>query len=157
MPPIRILLPLCAALLMAPPAAADPTTGQGTAPPGGAPPAAPPLHTAPLDAAEFDARTQGRTITYSAYGQPYGVEQYLPGRRVLWAFEGGACKEGTWFQQGEMICFDYRDDGGLQCWTFHDTPEGLMARFLGDPGAEPLVSLSESPEPLDCPGPEVGV
>lgn len=111
----------------------------------------------PLSAEEFDARTIGRTITYSAFGQPYGVEQYLPGHKVIWAFAEGECKEGTWFQDGDYICFDYRDDSGLQCWTFHDTPEGLMARFLGDDENEPLVSLSESTEPLSCQGPEVGV
>ncbi len=111
----------------------------------------------PLNAMEFDARTVGRTITYSAGGQPYGVEQYLPGRRVLWAFTESECKEGTWFPAGDQICFDYHDDSGLQCWTFFDTPQGLSAKFQGDDAAEPLVSLSESPEPLACHGPDLGV
>ena len=111
---------------------------------------------APLDAEGFDARTVGRTITYSAGGFAYGTEQYLPGRKVLWAFEGDICKEGTWFQDGQYICFDYQDENGLQCWTFFDTPQGLMARFRGDPASEPLVSLGESPKPLSCQGPDVG-
>lgn len=119
--------------------------------------AAAPLSADPLTAEEFEARTEGRTITYSAYGQPYGVEQYLPGRRVIWAFEGGECKRGTWFQQDQMICFDYRDENGLQCWTFHAAPEGLSARFMGDAEGEPLISLQESSEPLICPGPDLGV
>lgn len=110
----------------------------------------------PLDATGFDARTVGRTITYSAGGIAYGTEQYLPDHRVLWAFEGDLCKEGTWFQQGDFICFDYQDENGLQCWTFFDTSAGLMARFRGDPASEPLVSLTESPEPLRCQGPDVG-
>lgn len=110
----------------------------------------------PLDAQGFDARTVGRTITYSAGGFAYGTEQYLPGNRVLWAFEGDLCKEGTWFQDGEHICFDYRDQNGLQCWTFFDTPQGLVARFRGDPASEPLIALSESPEPLACQGPDIG-
>ncbi|MDD8023888.1 MAG: hypothetical protein PHX82_12345 [Paracoccaceae bacterium] len=110
----------------------------------------------PLTAMEFDARTVGRTITYSVSGQPYGVEQYLPGRRVLWAFTESECKEGTWFQAGEQICFDYQDDSGLQCWTFFATDQGLSAKFQGDDAAEPLVSLNESPAPLACRGPDIG-
>ncbi|OCX66192.1 hypothetical protein BFP70_07840 [Thioclava sp. SK-1] len=111
----------------------------------------------PLDAAAFDARTSGKTITYSSGGMPYGVEQYLPHNRVLWAFAEGECKEGTWFQNGPQICFDYQDDNGLQCWTFHDTDNGLMARFMGDDDSTPLISLTESAEPLACPGPDIGV
>lgn len=110
----------------------------------------------PLDAHGFDTRTVGRTITYSAGGLAYGTEQYLPGQKVLWAFEGGLCKEGDWFQDGQYICFDYKDENGLQCWTFFDTAQGLVARFRGNPASEPLVSLDESPEPLSCQGPDVG-
>ena len=124
---------------------ATPTLAQDAANPG-----------PPLDAAGFDTRTVGRTITYSAGGFAYGTEQYLPGRKVLWAFEGDICKEGTWFQDGQYICFDYQDENGLQCWTFFDTAQGLVARFRGDPASEPLVSLGESPKPLSCQGPDVG-
>ena len=111
----------------------------------------------PMDAAAFDARTVGRTITYSVGGQPYGIEQYMPGQKVLWAFAEGQCKEGTWFQAGEFICFDYQDENGLQCWTFHERGPDLVARFRGQSQNEPLVGLSESPEPLVCQGPDVGV
>ncbi|MFT3688230.1 hypothetical protein [Paenirhodobacter sp.] len=111
----------------------------------------------PMTAAEFDARTRGKTITYTSDGRPYGTEEYRPGQKVVWAFEGGACREGDWFQQGEQICFDYHDDTPLQCWTFHASPSGLMARFEGDAEGEPLISLQESSQPLNCPGPDVGV
>ncbi|KFE33785.1 hypothetical protein [Thioclava atlantica] len=111
----------------------------------------------PLTAEQFDARTQGRTITYSAFGQPYGTEQYKPGRKVVWAFTESECKEGDWYQSGPYICFDYGAPVPLQCWTFYDTAEGLVAKFKDDPGSEPLVSLAESPEPLRCQGPDVGV
>lgn len=145
MTPFRFLL-LLSGVLAAAPLAAEPLPDLLTAP-----------LPDPLSAEDFDARTRGRTITYSAFGQPYGVEQYLPGRQVVWAFEGSACKRGTWFQHDRMICFDYRDDSGLQCWTFHDTKAGLIARFMGDATGEPLISLQESTEPLICPGPDVGV
>ncbi|MER5170588.1 hypothetical protein [Thioclava sp. GXIMD2076] len=112
----------------------------------------------PLDAAGFEARTTGKTITYSAGGLPYGIEQYLPGRKVLWAFTQSECKTGTWAQEGDEICFDYQDENGKQCWHFFDTKDGLKAQFMGDGGAsEPLISLQESETPLNCPGPDIGV
>ncbi len=132
-------LALCAALaaVMATAAPADPGT--------------------PLTPEEFDALSRGRTLTYAAGGQIYGIEQYLPGRKVRWAFVGDICKEGTWFPDGEDICFAYDGLPDLQCWTFYDTPEGLTARFRGDPASEPLVAIDDSPEPLGCAGPDVGV
>ncbi len=43
---------------------------------------------APMTAAEFEAYATGKTLTYAVGGEVYGAEQYLPGRRVLWAFKG---------------------------------------------------------------------
>ncbi|RWR35156.1 hypothetical protein D2T29_01410 [Sinirhodobacter populi] len=111
----------------------------------------------PMTAEEFDARTRGKTIEYTAQGQPYGVEEYRPGRKVVWAFEGDDCREGDWFQRDDQICFDYHDDTGLQCWTFHDSPDGLVAFFEGRNDGDPLISLRESTVPLNCPGPDLGV
>ncbi|MDP1667553.1 hypothetical protein [Phaeovulum sp.] len=110
-----------------------------------------------LDADQFDARTLGRTITYSRLGEVYGTEEYLPGRRVRWAFTGGSCKEGSWFQRESYICFAYDTRSDLQCWTFTETDAGLVARFMGDAEGDPLVALRESPLPLACAGPDVGV
>ncbi|MFD2174178.1 hypothetical protein [Rhodobacter lacus] len=112
----------------------------------------------PLTAEQFGALTLGKTITYSAEGEVYGIEEYRPGHKVVWAFAEGECKEGDWFAQGDQICFDYHEPTvGLQCWTFHQGPEGLVAWFEGRQDGEPLVSLRESTEPLNCPGPEIGV
>ncbi|SOC08820.1 hypothetical protein [Rhodobacter maris] len=112
----------------------------------------------PLTAEEFDALTLGKTITYTAEGEVYGIEEYRPGHKVVWAFAEGDCQEGDWFAQGEQICFDYHHaEVGLQCWTFHHGPEGLVAWFEGRQDGEPLVSLRESTVPLNCPGPEIGV
>lgn len=143
-----------AAAFLALAAAAMPALAQDGAPEDGAPEAA---EGPPLDAAAFDAYSQGKTMTYAAGGQIYGIEQYLPGHRVRWAFVGDICKEGTWFQQGDEICFDYEDTPALQCWRFYQTPAGLMARFSGDPASDPLIAVRESPEPLPCLGPKVGV
>ncbi|HEY0213164.1 MAG TPA: hypothetical protein VGC40_06205 [Paenirhodobacter sp.] len=111
----------------------------------------------PMTADQFDERTRGKTIEYSAQGQPYGTEEYRPGHKVVWAFEGDECREGDWFPRGEQICFDYHDETELQCWTFHDTPGGLVALFEGQDQGQPLMSLRERATPLNCPAPDLGV
>lgn len=113
----------------------------------------------PLTGAEFEALTTGRTLTYGIGGEPYGIERYMAGRRVIWAFLGDACREGRWFEDGERICFIYDDaPGELHCWRFFKAEEGLLARIsrAGEESSE-TVEVRESPEPMHCPGPRVGV
>lgn len=111
----------------------------------------------PMTAAEFDAATVGRTLFYNSGGLSYGVEQYLPGRKVIWAFLGDDCRKGEWYEDQGFICFVYEDNPDPQCWTFYDTDDGLLARFRGDPFGLPLIAVEESPEPMACLGPNVGV
>ena len=111
----------------------------------------------PLTGEEFDALTVGRTMLYAENGRSYGAEQYLTGRRVLWAFVGDQCRKGYWYEQDEMICFVYEDDPIPQCWTFYNTPDGLTAQFFGDPNEAPLVAVEESTEPLPCSAPDLNV
>ena len=111
----------------------------------------------PLTAAEFDAATVGRTLYYNSGGQPYGVEQYLPGRKVIWAFLGDDCRKGEWYPEGQDICFVYEGNPDPQCWTFYQSNSGLLARFRGDPASLPLIAVEESGEPMACMGPDVGV
>ncbi|MFN0115715.1 MAG: hypothetical protein ACKVPY_13675 [Paracoccaceae bacterium] len=111
----------------------------------------------PLSAAEFEALSVGRTFFYEADGVPYGAEQYLPGRKVVWAFVGDDCRKGSWYEDAGYICFVYEDSAEPQCWTFEASPTGLMARFRDDPGGAPLVGVRQSPAPLACLGPDVGV
>ncbi|WP_336461730.1 hypothetical protein [Frigidibacter sp. MR17.24] len=110
----------------------------------------------PLTAEEFDALSVGRTLTYAAGGRVYGTEQYLPNRRVIWAFTGDVCKSGHWFPEGDEICFAYEDVADLQCWTFFQTPGGIAAKFRGDPAGDPLIAVQDSDQPLPC-MPDVGV
>lgn len=112
---------------------------------------------APLTAEEFEARTTGRTLTYAVDGEVYGTEQYLPGRQVIWAYEGAECQRGTWAETGGQICFLYEGDPEPACWQFFDEGGRLAARYLGDDDNSSLKELAQSPEPLNCPGPEVGV
>ncbi|QYK41240.1 MAG: hypothetical protein KF887_17995 [Paracoccaceae bacterium] len=111
---------------------------------------------APLTAEQFEALTTGRTLTYALGGEIYGIEEYRPGRRVLWAFRGDECREGTWYPQGPEICFVYTYDPTPQCWLFHQRAGGLTARFTGDPQGAELSVVAESDGPLICAGPDVG-
>jgi hypothetical protein len=118
--------------------------------------AGPGLAEPPLSAAEFDALTLGRTMTWAEFGAVYGVEQYLPDRRVRWTVLGDDCKAGHWYQAGEMICFQYEDDPAPDCWTITLNGPGMIARYAGNPpDAEPVV-VKETTEPMACFGPKVG-
>ncbi|MCC5971833.1 MAG: hypothetical protein JJU15_17980 [Pararhodobacter sp.] len=111
-----------------------------------------------MDGDSFEAYTTGRTLSFSIEGVPYGVEQYLPGRRVLWAFLGEDCQEGTWYERDSMICFVYDANPAEQCWSFYRSETGLRAVFEGPdgPGTE-LYEVEQSSRPLTCEGPGVGV
>lgn len=113
----------------------------------------------PLDGAAFEARVTGQTLAFEVQGQSYGAEQYLPGRRVIWAFSGGPCREGEWFEpEPGRICFAYdHAPGDLQCWAFFDEGGHLRARFEGGLPQDDLIEAKRSPAPLSCPGPDVGV
>lgn len=111
----------------------------------------------PMSAAEFEAYATGKTLTYGLGGVVYGVEQYLPGRRVLWAFEGDICRDGYWYEADGEICFVYEDEPTPQCWIFTLSDTGLRARFTGDPDGADLSEVEQSATPLVCAGPDVGV
>lgn len=111
----------------------------------------------PLGAEEFDRYTRGKTLFYGFGGTAYGVERYLPDRRVIWSFLDGRCQEGSWYEEAGQICFVYEDRSDPQCWSFLLTPEGLSARFQNDPEATELYEAEDIGEEMLCLGPEVGV
>ncbi|MBO9432859.1 hypothetical protein J7394_01500 [Ruegeria sp. R13_0] len=110
-----------------------------------------------LSGAEFDEYTRGKTLFYGFEGQVYGVERYLPNRRVIWSFLDGQCKEGVWYQREDQICFVYEDRLDPQCWVFTRSGGGLIAQFEGDPQATELYEAEDLGEEMVCLGPEVGV
>jgi hypothetical protein len=119
--------------------------------------AGPVLADPPLSAEDFDALTLGRTMTWAAFGTVYGVEQYLPGRKVRWTFTGDECKTGYWYPDGPAICFQYEGDPEPDCWEITTSGPDLLARYTTDPpGTEPVL-VRETTEPLACFGPKVGV
>ena len=110
-----------------------------------------------LTASDFDDYTRGKTLFYGFQGKVYGVERYLPNRRVIWSFLDGNCKEGVWYEQDEQICFIYEDRLAPQCWVFTRSGNGLIAQFEGDPGQTELYEAQDIGEEMLCYGPEVGV
>ena len=112
----------------------------------------------PMSAETFDAYTRGKTLFYGNDGEPYGVEKYLDGRRVIWSFLDGDCKEGHWYEEAGQICFVYEDrPDDPQCWTFSQTPQGLLAQYQNDPLETELYEAQDIGEDMLCYGPQVGV
>ena len=105
---------------------------------------------------EFEAYSTGKTIYFRRQGQPYGAEQYLPGRRTIWTFLGGQCIEGFWYAEGGNICFVYEDDPESQCWAFLVTEDGHAARPVSGLPLDDLEVIGETREPLACDGPAIG-
>lgn len=115
--------------------------------------AAPVLAEQPLSAEAFEQLTTGRTMTFGFEGaEPYGIERYLPGRRVTWAFIGDNCVNGRWFPEGDNICFVYDDGTGPECWQFFKDGEGMTAVFMGDDDPGLRYTVRDAEIPLTCPG-----
>lgn len=111
----------------------------------------------PLDADGFEAAVTGRTLTYGTDAGPYGIEEYLPGRRVRWSFLDGDCVDGEWYPRGDAICFAYEGRADPECWLFHLDDGRLGARPVRQPEGPPLYVIAASPEPMICHGPHLGV
>ncbi len=105
----------------------------------------------PMTAAEFDAYVTGRTITFRTPTNPlFGVERYLPNRRVMWSTFDGTCQYGVWFESKGDICFRYNHDPEHKCWTIYAEPEGLRGVFTTRPGTTVIYEVPERDEPLIC-------
>jgi hypothetical protein len=111
----------------------------------------------PLSADEFETHVTGKTITYRQLDFIFGVEEYLADRMVRWSVSPDHCQYGSWYPEGDDICFVYEYDPNPACWTFWLRDGALVALSVtGLPGEE-LHEAEASPEPLPCPGPDVGV
>ena len=67
------------------------------------------------------------------------------------------CRKGVWYEEAGQICFLYEHDPAPQCWTYFRDAGGLKAHFSGDPPGAEAAAVSEMPDALVCPGPQVGV
>lgn len=113
--------------------------------------------TIPLAGTTFAARVTGKTIYFEQYGRAYGAETYRGDGSVIWRFFGEDCQEGSWYPEGDAICFvyDYAPTEP-QCWHFFDSPDGLVGRVVGADPAEDLLGRRESAAPLICDRPYFG-
>lgn len=111
----------------------------------------------PITAEEFEAHVTGKTVTYQQFDSLFGIEEYLPDRKVRWSTAPNECLYGTWYPQGDDICFVYEYDPEPACWTFWLKDGALVALSTkGLPGEE-LHEVDASDQGLPCPGPDVGV
>lgn len=111
----------------------------------------------PMNAEAFESYSTGKTLYFGEAGAPYGAEQYLPGRKVIWSYLDGECREGEWYEVGSQICFVYEGSPDIpQCWSFFDRPDGIMARFENDARGTVLIEVEQSREPLTCRAPWIG-
>ncbi len=111
----------------------------------------------PMSAEEFESYVTGKTLYFGSGGAPYGVEQYLPDRRVRWSFLDGECKDGRWYAEAQMICFVYEDMNAPQCWSFYRESGKLRAVFQNDPQNTVLYEAQQGDTPMLCYGPDTGV
>jgi hypothetical protein len=111
----------------------------------------------PMTGPEFEANTTGETITYDYGDGLFGTEEYLPGRRVRWAFEGDLCIYGVWYQREDQICFEYENDPTAACWQYFLQDGKIKGRYMGEGGGWEILESSRDGGPLPCAGPDVGV
>jgi hypothetical protein len=92
-----------------------------------------------LSAEAFDALTLCKTMDTATSAGTYGVETFLPGRKVIWR---DITREvnGTWDQVGDQICFTYEDKADRPvCWTYHDRADGIQGWYRGDHTTDPIL------------------
>ncbi|MBY6162177.1 hypothetical protein KUV73_14920 [Mameliella alba] len=111
----------------------------------------------PMSASDFESYVTGKTLYFGLNGEAYGVEKYLPDRKVQWSFLDGKCKDGMWYEQAGQICFVYEDNPEPQCWSFFKEGSGLRAVFENDPASTVLYEAQQNDDPMLCYGPDVGV
>ena len=117
---------------------------------------APALAETPITAQEFEAHVTGKTITYQQFQTLFGIEEYLPDRKVRWSTAPNECQYGSWYPQGDAICFVYEYDPTPACWTFWLRNGALVALSTDGVAGEELHEVQASDQGLPCPGPDVG-
>lgn len=117
----------------------------------------PALAETPLTAEEFEAHVTGKTITYQQYTNVFGIEEYLPGRKVRWSTSPDECLYGSWFAEADKICFVYEYSPTPICWTFWLKDGALVALSENGIAGEELHEVDASDQGLPCPGPDIGV
>ncbi|MFT5868996.1 MAG: hypothetical protein ACI8TF_001106 [Paracoccaceae bacterium] len=83
----------------------------------------------PLNGGDFEDLSVGRTFQFTNQGEDFGVETYLPGRRVIWERltgpMAGICQYGVWYEYEDNICFVYGISMRSHCWFTFETETGF--------------------------------
>ncbi|MEL6573454.1 MAG: hypothetical protein AAFQ64_17475 [Pseudomonadota bacterium] len=105
----------------------------------------------PMTGAEFEAYVAGRIMSFGSEGDPtFGVEQYLPNRRVIWSTGNGECTNGVWYESKGDICFRYDGDPEAKCWAIYEEGDGLRAEFTTRPNTTVIFETEDYTVPLIC-------
>lgn len=110
-----------------------------------------------LPPAKFQAMVEGKaTVVADAYGDSFGTEYFLPGRRVIWQYSSDkSCLFGTYAPQRDAICYTYDTyDGGLaNCLRYRPDGAGLAGVEWNDgiEGETFTLTITDS-KPPNCPG-----
>jgi hypothetical protein len=104
-----------------------------------------------LSADEFDARLTGKaTRVIDEYGDLFGTEYFLPGRKVIWQFaDVRECYTGVWAAERDAVCYLY-DDGDRNCLRYF--PDGQELTGVEWDGGAPSGSTYQL-EIVDAPVP----
>jgi hypothetical protein len=115
----------------------------------------------PMTGAEFQAHVGQNTISYLYSSGVRGIADYGPARTLRWAFEGEACFNGYWFEDGDQLCFAFEDGTLSACWHFFKDGNRLRGTATvlgsGDLTELEIQEVSHTDQPLTCPGPDMGV
>jgi hypothetical protein len=107
---------------------------------------------------DFEALSTGKTLHFEMFGEPYGSEQFFANHHTLWKPLLGACEDGQWFAQGNLICFQYGTPEQPVCWHFINRDGTYYARESNEPpnSIYEIELVASDAEPLDCPAPNLG-
>jgi hypothetical protein len=105
---------------------------------------------------QFAEISTNKTLYFDSGEQFHGAEQYFPNRVVTWKFADGECDDGFWYDQGDAICFSYKQNPEPQCWNFIQDGDRFLARLLGgDPTNDLELKFVDTKELL-CEAPYLG-
>lgn len=115
-----------------------------------------------MTGADFESYATGKNMEIGFVGAgAYGIEHYLPNRRVLWHREGDEeCQTGVWYEQKwqglPSICFVYKHNPEHQCWLLYNEGDSIRTYNLKHPTPQMEYTLAVTSDPMPCYSPFLG-